>query len=400
MPIKLPERPVATRDELRGQYVAQHKEFLARVERSITTLCGHHRIAYEKYLFERRKAEIQPFLDNRKPNETAYDHYLAPHRDYLESMQAETDYWRVQRLQDLKQKAEWRMEHVAKYTTHPRLHRSYSNEKCRTFDFEDRSSYQSWLENPNRPNFAVAWSRTADDTIKAEVKKLVDEIVAAFIDKTLDKVADILIAKKEYGCELKSGSFHSGSFEGDLTISFPDGTSFRTHVILKTNYTAYGNPYAQYPLTFHDVVAETGGIPSAMLSQDEVHNSFGVPKWTEPKKQKKPWSLVKIGDVLRTKTMTKCICLGTRGNMATVFHPDKGEEQVTADDIVAILARTTCDTWKQPFCVRVEPCESVTFTVETADSVVQQFGKYAYGVKVDNAMRKADVREILKRVDG
>src|SRR5208282_844110 len=83
MTIRLAERPVATRDEVRAQYLARHNAFLARVKRSIAKLCGQHRKAYEKYLFERRKAEIQPFLDSRKPNETAYDHYLAPHLRWL-----------------------------------------------------------------------------------------------------------------------------------------------------------------------------------------------------------------------------------------------------------------------------------------------------------------------------
>jgi hypothetical protein len=377
--------------------VAQHKAFLARVERSIAKLCGHHRNAYEEFLFERRKAAIQTFMDSRKPNETAYDHYLAPHLKWLESTHAETD-WR--HVRDLKHEAERWMAHVAKYTTHPRLHKRYDGTKRRTVDFEDYSSFKSWLEAHKRPNFHVAWKRTADATIKAEIKQQVDGIVSMFIQKTIDKVADFLIAKGEYKCELKTGRFGSGLFEGDLTISFPNGTSFRTHVILKTNFTAYGDPYAQYPLTFHDVVAETGGTSSAMLSQDEVYAAFGVAKWTEPKKQKKAWTTVKIGDVLRTKTMTKCICLGTRGNTATVFHPDKGEEQVTADDILAILARTTCHAWERPFCVRVEPFESVKFSVKTADSVARPFGQHAYGVKVDNAMRTACVREILKRVDG
>ena len=396
MTITLPKHTVATRDELRDQYIERHKEFLIRVERSIDMLCRHHRTAYEKYLFQSQKAAIQKFIDERTPNATAYDYCLAPHRTWIDSVKADHDVDRYHRLRELEADAKRWMEYIANYTTHPRVHGGYERSKPRPFDFKDYQSYRSWHEDSTRPNFNVKWRRTANATIKAEVKRKVDDIVGVFIHKTLDKVADILIAKGEYECELKTGCFGSGSFEGDLSISFADGTSFRTHVILKTNYTAYGDPYAQYPLTFHDIVAETGNTSIAMTSQDGVHTLFGVPKWTEPKKQKKPWSIVTIGDVLRTRTMSKCICLSTRGNLATVFRPGKGETQLTPDDIVAVLARTT----RVKACVRVEPFEGQAFTIEAGDSVTRQFGQYAYGIKVDNAMRKACAREILKRVDG
>ena len=209
-------------------------------------------------------------------------------------------------------------------------------------------------------------------------------------------MADILIAKNgDYVCELK-GQFSIGVLEGDLYINFPDKTGFRTHIILKTNYSVLGNPYFQYPLTFHDVISETGGKPEAMLSEEEICKALGVPKWEAPAKQKKPWNTVKIGDVVLVNKKTfvcRALVLGTRGTTANVHYLDGVEEKIDGTEITKVLARTTCDTWHEHH-VRVEPFDGKVFKVNPKASTLG--GSYESGPKIENIMRVGCLDEIFK----
>ena len=76
MAIKLRQESVVTEEDARKQYIEQHKGFVGKVETAIRQLCAEHRKAFEAWLFQDRKRYIQEFLDNRRPNQTAFDFKL------------------------------------------------------------------------------------------------------------------------------------------------------------------------------------------------------------------------------------------------------------------------------------------------------------------------------------
>jgi len=395
MPIKLPEQPILTKEQLRQQYVDQHANVVAGVKAAIEELCVHHRKAYEDYLYERRIEAIQKFLDNRKPNQLICEGaatLIRSEAKRLAEMPEKKKYYNTgDYLRKLEGDAREALHWISQYTNHPVELMSLKD--LPYFEQEKaRDTNTKWISDENRPDFKVNWLKNGKAKIKAEVLEVVENAVQNFIRKTISKVVDILVAKGEYACELKKGQFSVGAFEGDIFITFPDKTGFRTHVILKTNYSVNGNPYAQYPLTFHEVVVKPGDKQVAMLSEDEICKAFGVKQWEAPPKQKKPWLAVKIGDIVVVNKKTfvcRALVLGTRGNMATVHYLDGVEEKIEGGEILEVLARTTCDTWCEHY-VRVEPFEGKWFKIQSENT------NYESGIKVENAMRVAHLDAIMK----
>jgi len=391
MAITIPAPRIKTAEEERNAFIALHRSFVVQIKDAIEKLCKHHRKQFEEHLFANEKLKIQRYMDQRKPNETAYDYSLE--RRHVGLCESER-----------KKEAREYLEHIAKYTTHPRFgfqrQRNdplYGNE-ARSCDFTDHGKYRDWLENKDRPKFTVQWMPDADKRIKAEVKQYVNHVIRMFGKKTVEKVIDILVAKDgKYKCKLEYGSFYAGAFEGDITVSFPNGTGFRTHVIVKTNYSYLGNAYTQYPLTFHNVVSETGATPIAMLSQEEVQKSMGVKPWVVPTKQKKPWTAVQVGDLVRTETMSVCMVVGTRGSDATVFHPDTGDARIHGSEIKEIFARTKPNNWSGaiPF-LRVTPHEGKAFELSVSTDEAKRVTSMSYGIKQDTEIRKLCLPGLLR----
>ncbi len=95
-----------------------------------------------------------------------------------------------------------------------------------------------------------------------------DAMQVSFVQKNTEKLVAILHAK---GINLASDPqiLHAnagrGVFEGEIRITFVDGSRFnvRNKIVLKRNN--YGTMFTQYPTTFHDVVLPDGskmGMPS------------------------------------------------------------------------------------------------------------------------------------------
>lgn len=401
MPIKLPKLPILTSDELREQFVAQHEKVVAGVRKAIEDLCAHHRQAYADYLYGRRLSHIQSFLDKRKSNELFCEGVAKQMREedrIIASLSGGRHHRSYKYLQDLKDSAEESIRWIRQYTNHPTGKEDMEKaDGVSYFEYQKAlDRYAEWMRNENRPDFVVVWLDEGKDKIKAEVEEVVEQAVQSFVRKTIHKVVDILVAKGKYVCELQKGGFDSGMFEGDILITFPDGTGFRTHVILKTNYSVNGKPYSQYPLTFHEVVTESGGKPAAMLSEDEICKAMGVSKWEAPKKQKKPWDTVKLGDIVCANYKFPVLVLGIRGNVATIYHPNLGEEKIQGSEIKAILARTRGESFLAPYYVRVDPFDGAVFKVNPPAGMV--YNRMDSENKLSNALRKACFEEIVKKL--
>ncbi len=386
MAIMLPEIKVFTRDQLRAQYMEQHQTFTKKVKDAVLELIAHHRASYEALLFKRWWDDIQRFIETRQPNETPYDGILRRKQE-----QQRVEYEMEIRVKE-------RMSYLSCYTTLPE--RRWQGDARPGIDFSDHHEWQAWLNNLNRPAFSVDFLPTAKRDLKRRAKEYVDAVAQKFAHKTVNKVIDILLAKGgSYKCHLDKGRFNFDGFEGDIRIRFPDQTGFRTHVIVKDNRSVLGNPYAQYPLTFHEIVGETGEEPVAMLSQEQVFERFGVKPWEAPKKVKKPWNNVKVGDLVQTETLSICMVLGIRGTTATVFHPTKGESKIDGSAIKTVLARTRVENWNDRvrYQLRVEPHQGKAYTAQLSEEDMDRIRNMPYGLRKDTETRKACLPDALRQ---
>lgn len=107
--------------------------------------------------------------------------------------------------------------------------------------------------------------------IEAEATSQAEYIQQQFVIKNAKKLGSILDAKKA-GLTgkpevLKAHVFPGrGAFEGDMRLTFADGSKFevRNQVVFKSNH--YGTFFVQYPTTFHNVTMPDG---SAMKTPSE-----------------------------------------------------------------------------------------------------------------------------------
>lgn len=386
MAIYLPQVKVLTRDEHRALFMAQHRKFAKKVEDAVLALIAHHRSNYEQMLFKGWRDDIERFLENRRPNETPYDDITRKKRN-----KERVDF-------ELDRRAKERMAYLSRYTTLP--DRRWGNDARLGIDFTDYDEWERWLDNLERPAFTVKFLSTANADLKRRAKKYVDAIAKVFADKTVDKVIDILVAKGDkYTCHLNKGHFTFTGFEGDIRITFPDKTGFRTHVIVKDNMSVLGNPYVQYPLTFHEIIGKTGEEPVAMLSQEMVFERFGVKTWEAPKRVKKPWINVKAGDLVQTEALSVCMVLGIRGMIATVYHPSEGENKIDGSEIKAILARTIVDNWndRDRYKLQVEPHEGKSYSVQVSAEAMGRIRNMPFGLRKDTETRKACLSDALRQ---
>jgi hypothetical protein len=385
MAIKLPETKVLNRDQLRAQYMAQHKTFTRKVEVAVLDLIAHHRSSYEALLFKGWWDDIQRFIESRQPNGTPYDDIVRQERE-----QQRTDY-------DRERRAKERMSYLSRYTTLPEWR--WKGDARPGLDFPDHHEWEAWLDNLERPAFKVEFLPTAKADLKRRAKEYVDSVARQFAHKTVDKVIDILLAKgRQYECHLDKGHFTFDGFEGDIRITFADQTGFRTHVIVKDNTSVLGNPYVQYPLTFHEIVGQAGEEPVAMLSQEEVFERFRVKRWEAPKKVKKPWSNVKVGDLVQTNTLSMCMVLGIRGTLVTVFNPNTGESKIDGSAIKTVLARTRVENWNDRvgYKLRIEPHQGKEYTVQLSEEEMSRIRQMPYGLRKDTETRKACLSEAMQ----
>lgn len=235
---------------------------------------------------------------------------------------------------------------------------------------------------------------------------MVDGIIGTFVEKVEDKVGDIIILYKDYECELVHGTIRTAGFEGDVTLKFNNGVTFRVHVMLKTNYSVYGKPFWQYPLTFHDIKT-LDGKQAASCAESEILDIMGVVPW-KPVKMAKPWSTLSIGDIVETKDgkLGKLwLVTGTRKDVIHLWG-EKGSGMFTADDIKVIHARTRVwdkythiegkDAWEcTKFGVNVEMHNGRVQAFEIGTS--RKLYDEGYGVKRDTMIRKTKFAEIVAK---
>jgi hypothetical protein len=309
--IKLTTRDTAKEDEqarierLRRSYIESNKGVAKSIISTLREMAETNRKPYEAFLADFEISRVNSFIqlrDQRGKNLTIDEYNSPPKQNVGESRD---DWQRRCNLQPTMDR-----EIVIALTDHP----SPSG--------ENDTGYTEWVMKSNRPDFTIALKSNFKDIAAERAKKKVQIIVEQFVFKTLDKLIDILIKKPVYTAKLQHNSYSSGVLEADIGIVFADGTGFRTHLIIKTNY-RFGRPFMQYPLTFHDVFL-TQKQSCKAESQHQIMLAWGIPHWQAPPRQggkrARRWDTVK----------TNCIVL-TKGRLALVERitvPKESKAQV------------------------------------------------------------------------
>jgi hypothetical protein len=147
---------------------------------------------------------------------------------------------------------------------------------------EQRKQYQRtdayrmdiWLVNPrNRKRSLVANYKSR---IQKAAEAAADAMQEQFLVKNTRKLVSILEQKNvplDGDPEILHARARAGVFEGDIRVSFADGSSFvvRNQVVIKRN--SYGTIFNQFPTTFHNVTLPNGR-PMGTPSEERMNTVF------------------------------------------------------------------------------------------------------------------------------
>lgn len=114
--------------------------------------------------------------------------------------------------------------------------------------------------------------------IERASKEQADIVRDRYKAKMMEKLGSIVGKKAEKGVPLKSVSTghltaHSGTFEGWMLFEFEDGSKFDVLNKVITKWSQRGQPFHQYPTTFHNVKLPNGeGFK--MRSEEQMNKDF------------------------------------------------------------------------------------------------------------------------------
>jgi hypothetical protein len=152
----------------------------------------------------------------------------------------------------------------------------------------------------DRPAFSYHRHEQATEIIQKIAERNADNVLTAFINRTLSKLGPVVERKDDFKVSKATDRFSgferaTGHWEGNLYLSFEDGTLFSASLQIITNYSKFGEPFGQYPMRFFDSMLRPG-IASGSVSIEEIWESVG---YTPPLPAKKPrWTKVVSGSVL------------------------------------------------------------------------------------------------------
>ena len=337
--IAVPEQKRA--DELRQEYVESKKTITKRLREVLVALTQDGRPKQEERVAYSLVVQVQYFLDTRQPTETAEN-------IYRELWPTSRDTWSYRQL-------------IGDLT-------DYEAQYGPAF----RASVSAACGHGLLP-FTVTFKADYLQLAASRAKKIVDGIIKTFVAKTLDKLLDILVKKPDYQIAVLSHGYDGDALVADLHFKFSDGTEFVAHLILKDNTSALGNPYCQYPMTFHDAVFVKGEPRRKQVSQAEVEEAFGVERWQPPKPpNKRRWQSVKTGSVISTKDGRLGLVTGLKRDEAQVKYVDGQLDSLPGQRIEAIVAQIDGG-----FCSDGEACVGLRLADGSKDEVTLEFPRSA-----------------------
>jgi hypothetical protein len=115
------------------------------------------------------------------------------------------------------------------------------------------------------------------DAIKAEAKKMTDDVLDHFINKQTAKLAEILVKKDSLKTiEMKDARAGSGVVEGLLRLTFDDDSAFDVNNKLVWSISKLGKQFYRFPTTFHNVIMADGRQLSGTASEHRMKDEFAA----------------------------------------------------------------------------------------------------------------------------
>lgn len=304
MPIKLKIPKAKSTEELRAEHIERHNDVTSRLEKTLRNLIDPHRDQYQKLIADSKVYRVQTYMDKREDGQTI--------EEYCRKQFKESPMWRAYaaEVRDL----------LRKLT-----------------DYDDRLTMATWDSRAGKySTFEVNLKKTHKAIAYKLAHPEVEQIIQTFLYRAKDKLVDLMIAYPDYEAKLISGGFANNLFQGKIDLRFkrPDlddkiETKVSTFIIrfgVKWNTSVYGNPYPQYPFTFHDYVVETTvpdmdnrlyeTTPKA-LSEQSLQNWFKFDAWMPPKQQTSRFKSVGTGSIIVNKTGQIALCIRTGSDNVT-----------------------------------------------------------------------------------
>lgn len=171
--------------------------------------------------------------------------------------------------------------------------------------WKDKLTREEWEDaGAERKPFRVRLKTNAEELATEYAEAVADRLMSVFAYKATSKVLPVLKRNRTYYAGLQKCLFGPAGIEADVRITMPDTRSFVMHVIIKSNTSSLGNPFFQYPLTYHEVYGGVGEPPVKSMSQADLEKMFDVkdedrwePVIVAPKRPR--WSAAKTGDVVK-----------------------------------------------------------------------------------------------------
>lgn len=137
---------------------------------------------------------------------------------------------------------------------------------------KEGSTYSGSMNDPYRKRDDY------EERIERASKEQADIVRDRYKIKMMKKLGSIVGKKSEKGVALKSVSVGhlvatAGTFEGWMNFEFEDGSKFRVQNKVVTKWSQRGNPFHQYPTTFHDVEF-ANGKEYKMRSEEQMNKDF------------------------------------------------------------------------------------------------------------------------------
>jgi hypothetical protein len=337
MPLKLPKPEKVSQEVLDQRYILKHKVVLKGLAEAVEGITRAHRDEYEVWLNAHHYKAVDYFVKKRGTNGTTRDVYGDPHDEKpTERKYTITDVPGPRFLRSTTNYYE-----AVKRILPKEIETYYGKETYwadQKKNEEIRVGQQIMLADKNRPSFEVKFKADAKEVIAKEVKREVDMIVSQFVYKTSLKMVGILRANPNYKATLITGSFKAGTFQGEIKIALDDGQCFTIRLYLKTNF-RNGEPYLQWPLTFHDVNYKQADKPAfaTMMPQDTVERVFNAVQREPDKDTMRHWTSVGVGYVVRLKNQKLGLVVSTRNDKAKILYYNGDQAEATAEDIEIAL---------------------------------------------------------------
>ena len=221
---------------------------VSKLESDLRSMIEPERVQFVELIYNHLKESIDCFLEKRKPNKTLYDLY---HRNdiIILGLREATNYYEAQ-------SAMWRRDGSIKV----------------------------------HPEWTVEYRPDGLDALKKMAERTAEDYIQTFLARTMSKLTPVVERKPDFTMTKVSAGY--------LRFYFGPHMRFRCQLQIKTNYTKFGHPYAQYPCTFHDAVLSPDSKPCG-VSIEDIWASVGyVPPPTPSGPPRKRWSKVVSGSVV------------------------------------------------------------------------------------------------------